>query len=375
MHNIFSLLTSVLLVLAFSADAQSPTQRVIPFQGRLTDRSGAAIPDGVRLVQFQIYSEATGGQTLWAGEVHRATINGGLVNVVLGTKNPLPRDRADQPDKSFFDQPLYLQITADANADNQITELDPPLLPRQTLAPVVFAQEAGSARTLQGYDWSVVFGTNSPAAGKISGSRISEGTVTASQLASSTITGSQLAPGSVGALQLAASSIQASHLTDGLVGLEKLAPRPVTNDAPRGGLARSLPVTTQKLAANTTAFEKIDNLTVTIETTGRPVLAFLSPSPGFPANGEPSGLYFIADPGASVGWFRLVRDDGVEEILRRFGSGAGGSQSVGYPDPLGLVLDLPPKGRHTYRLEWRFSGPTGGGYANIYNSVLVIVEL
>src|SRR4051812_48161842 len=70
------------------AQAQSP--RLLPFQGRLTDSTGAAIPDGPKLIQFQIFGESTGGTPQWAGEVHRATVNAGLVNVILGSKNSLP---------------------------------------------------------------------------------------------------------------------------------------------------------------------------------------------------------------------------------------------------------------------------------------------
>ncbi len=258
MNYLSSLFTCVWLAISFSARAQSQTQRLIPFQGRLTDRSGKAFPDGVRVVQFQVYSDAAGAQAAWAGEVHRVTVNNGLVNVVLGTKNPLPRDRANQPDKSFFDQPLYLQITPDANDDNQITEIDPPLLPRQALVPVIFAQDADSARKLQGYDWSVLFGTNSPALGKIAGSRILDGTVTASQIAPGTITGDRIAQG----------SILGMNLADGSVLPVKLAPRVVgVSEAFAGS------ITTAGISA-------VPGLSVTIPTTGRPVFVGLQGAPG-----------------------------------------------------------------------------------------------
>lgn len=35
--------------------------RVLPFQGRLTDASGASVPDGARVVQFKIYDAPVGG--------------------------------------------------------------------------------------------------------------------------------------------------------------------------------------------------------------------------------------------------------------------------------------------------------------------------
>ena len=188
MNNLFALCTCGLLLAGLPIRAQSQAARLLPFQGRLSDASGKPISDGARVVQFQIYSEPSGGNVLWAGEVHRATVNGGLVNVVLGTKNPLPRDRADQPDKSFFDQPLYLQITVDSNADNQITALDPPLLPRQAILPVVFVAESANARTLQGFDWSALFAGQSPVDGKIAGSRIAAGSIASEQIADASVT-------------------------------------------------------------------------------------------------------------------------------------------------------------------------------------------
>jgi len=86
--------------------AQSPAPKLLPFQGRLTDQTGVAVSNGVRLVQFKIYEVPTGGSPVWAGELHRTTVNGGLVNVRLGSKTPLNFD---------FDRQLYLEITVDVS--------------------------------------------------------------------------------------------------------------------------------------------------------------------------------------------------------------------------------------------------------------------
>src|SRR6266480_1572291 len=129
--------------------------KLLPFQGRLTDQNGVAVSNGVRLVQFKIYDAPTGGSPVWAGELHRTTVNGGLVNVMLGSKTPLTG--------VDFDKQLYLEITVDVSGptgtpDNSITAADPPMLPRQVLLPVVFAKEAADARLLDGYAWSPLFG-------------------------------------------------------------------------------------------------------------------------------------------------------------------------------------------------------------------------
>jgi len=87
--------------------AQSPAPRLLPFQGRLTDQNGNTFTNGVRLVQFKIYDAPSAGTAAWAGEIHRTTVNGGLVNVLLGTQTPFTG--------VDFDRTLYLAITVDVS--------------------------------------------------------------------------------------------------------------------------------------------------------------------------------------------------------------------------------------------------------------------
>lgn len=178
------------------------TPRLLPFQARLSDATGQPLADGARVVQFQVFGEPTGGTPLWAGEVHRATVNGGLVNVMLGSKNPLPNDRADDPSRSFFDAALYLQVTPDLNADHKITEADPPLLPRQAIVPVLFAREAAISRAV----------------------------------AERGITAPMIADAAVGTAELQDHSVSAAKLQDAAVGLAQLAPGVTNTLAPPGSI-------------------------------------------------------------------------------------------------------------------------------------------
>src|SRR5258708_17315513 len=109
----------------FAIADQAP--KLLPFQGRLSDASGATVSDGARLVQFKIYDAPVGGQAVWRGEVQKLTINGGMISTLLGTKANLS--------SVDFDRELYLELTVDANTDGQITAADPPLLPRQSIVP------------------------------------------------------------------------------------------------------------------------------------------------------------------------------------------------------------------------------------------------
>lgn len=181
-------LVATSLILAAAAHLHA-TSRVIPFQGRLTDPSGKPIADGARIVQFKIYDAPVGGRAAWNGEVHNLTVNAGLVSTLLGTRSALTG--------VDFNQDLYLEITIDANGDSQITLADPPLLPRQSILPAVFAAESADSRLLRGHDWTALFGTNNPATGTLLDSKIADNSITGSKLREATIPAAKLADGSV----------------------------------------------------------------------------------------------------------------------------------------------------------------------------------
>lgn len=142
---------------------------LLPFQGYLTEASGAPVADGARVVQFKMYDAPIGGRAVWSGEVHELSVNGGLVNTVLGSKTSL-----SQVD---FGSTVYLEITVDSDQDHQITSADPPLLPRQIILPAVFALQALNSNLLNGFDWEVLFGSAGPNGGRISGELISDGSL------------------------------------------------------------------------------------------------------------------------------------------------------------------------------------------------------
>lgn len=163
--------------------------RVLPFQGRLTDANGNALPDGSRVVQFKIYDAPVGGQAVWNGEVHNLTVNAGLVSTLLGTKATL--SNVD------FNRDLYLELTIDANGDGQISLFDPPLLPRQSVLPAVFAWESANTQLLAGYDWSPLFGTNNPAEGTLLASKIADSSLVTAKIQDGAITTSKIPNGAI----------------------------------------------------------------------------------------------------------------------------------------------------------------------------------
>jgi microcystin-dependent protein len=147
------------------------------------------------------------GAAVWPGEVHKLSVNDGLVNTILGTKTSL--------DDVDFSRTLYLEITVEADGDDQITAADPPLLPRQILLPSLFSVEAGDARKLNGFQWSDLMAGNSPnpITGKISGAKLVPGSVGVDQVASGTITEDKIGE----------SAVTNAKIADGTISIEKLA--------------------------------------------------------------------------------------------------------------------------------------------------------
>jgi microcystin-dependent protein len=217
---------SFALTLFFVANRQAQSS-LLPFQRRLTDATGVAVPDGAKVVEFKIYDAPTGGTVKWAGEVHKLSVNGGLINTMLGSKSSL--GGVD------FSAPRYLQITLDVNGDGLIRVADPPLLPRQSVVPAVFATEACNALDsdkLAGANWSAVLvdadgaAVNDPSAGFINGAKIWEGSIDGAKLAAGSVsggTGGSITDGSVTKEDLGTGVVASEEIEDGFIQAGDLA--------------------------------------------------------------------------------------------------------------------------------------------------------
>ncbi len=315
---------------------QSP--KLIPFQGRLTDQNGVAVSDGVRLVQFKIYDSPVGGQAVWNGEVQKLTVNGGLVSTVLGSKASLG--------SVDFNKSLYLELTIDANNDNQITAADPPMLPRQAILPAVFSKESANSRLLSGNDWGALFGTNDPVNGKLDGSRI----------ASNSITGSQIAVGAIGAHQIAQGGIQSSNLADSSVTSWKVASNSISPDhltlrtvgtnVPAGGIAIS--ASCGNFSSPTPSVPTaIPSFDLTLITRGNPVEI------GFVPDGDVNNIsYFLTLRNESPYLKLILLRDGNVIAQQDAYSGGSGVSSMDVPPGGFRFLDLNPSaGSHRYQVQ------------------------
>lgn len=118
-----------------STTSAKPTETVIlPYQGWVTDATGAPLEGNVDMV-FRIYSEPTGGTPLWE-EKHTAStgsavpVENGLFYLFLGTVNPIATDLL----KDY--QRLYLGLTT-GSGDEEVA--------RWPLAAVPYAIRAGGS--------------------------------------------------------------------------------------------------------------------------------------------------------------------------------------------------------------------------------------
>jgi len=109
------LAVAVLMVALFTlglspVNAASP--KTINYQGRLTDPSGAPVPDTFLFVDYRIYDAPTGGTVLWDSGLESIITKDGLFSAILGTSTIFPL-----PATVFSDTGRYLGITVGGDAE------------------------------------------------------------------------------------------------------------------------------------------------------------------------------------------------------------------------------------------------------------------
>ncbi len=401
-------LTTLVLATGLWPHVQAAPPRLLPFQGRLTDANGTPVADGAKVVQFKIYDAPTGGTAVWAGEVQKLTVNGGLVSTLLGSKASL--DAVD------FNRALYLEITVDANSDNQITAADPPLLPRQSILPAVYAVEAtamsivdGNGKRVGGAGWSaLVSNAANPdtSTWRIDGGKLLNQSVTQAQIANSAIGTTQLALGAVNQAQIANlavgtaqlsnqavanaqlatdavttakikdGEVQRQDLADGSVTFEKLGPRGSGNGTASLGQMSVLSVSQTFSTANTSI--NVGSAPTQITISGkRPVMVGLVPDTN---SDENIPARFEANSEGSFGCSMIVRGgrDGTTSLgasyIRTQDALNVSNRQVVIPPSSFWFLDLAPAaGGHNYQLQVYSDYPVPG--FKIVRSRLIAFEL
>ena len=193
---------AIILVLAAFAVSAADSQRLIPFQGRLTNQQGEPYTEGRYTIVFNLYDAPVGGTALWTERHESVGIVNGMVNVFLGSITDLSGQD--------FSKMRYLGITIDA--DGNANTPDPEMVPRQMIIPAFYAKDS---EKLQGADWSAILATGStdPRTGYISGARLADKGIATDKLADSGVTTEKIKDGNVTSAKIASQSILPSHLS------------------------------------------------------------------------------------------------------------------------------------------------------------------
>lgn len=191
-----------LVTLATLAACAADSQRLIPFQGRLTNQQGIPYTEGRYTIVFNLYDAPVGGTALWTERHESVGLINGMVNVFLGSITDLSGQD--------FSKMRYLGITIDA--DGNANTPDPEMVPRQMIIPAFYAKDS---EKLQGADWSAILATGStdPRTGYISGARLADKGIATDKLADSGVTTGKIKDGNVTSAKIASQSILPSHLS------------------------------------------------------------------------------------------------------------------------------------------------------------------
>lgn len=376
-----------------------PVPALINYQGQLTDATGASLPTADYTLTFSIHDAASGGNLVWgpqifdgrsgAGYGPKLPVVQGYFNVMLGPVDTANRSLAD----AFTAATRYVEIRVGSNS---------PIAPRQQILSAPFALMAGNAAKLSGYDWGSLLSTNDPVNAVLQGSKIAEAslpgskitdaslpaskiadnslpgakiaeaslpadkiiprsitlnqiadlTITAGQIADNTLPGSKLVPATLTSNQLSVGAVATTNLADGSVTLPKLAARVVGTTVPAGGIALS--ASSGSFSWNGTTWADVPNLSVTIETTGRPVWVCLVASTAASGEAYIRTYRSAVDYNEALAHFALIRDEGtvtIQNLEVHHGSGSG--KVIAVPPSSIAFIDFPSAGQHTYRLRVR----------------------
>ncbi len=162
--------------------------------------------------------------------------------------------------------------------------------------------------------------------------------------------------------------MHSSNLVDATVTQQKLAARPIGTNVGLGGVAISSVVASFDVSyvSGGSTYSNVSALTVTLVTSGRPVLVSLSP--GNPA--DDSKVYFnTSSPASPSGIVAFTR--GTNIVARHY-VGAGQVSTYWLPPASFWFIDMPPAGTNTFGVS---ISEQGGGHMVLNNLKLTAFEL
>ncbi|MCX6780169.1 MAG: hypothetical protein NT034_03250, partial [Candidatus Magasanikbacteria bacterium] len=127
------LLMTTMFTLTFFRAANADFNEQINYQGKLTDTSNSAVPDGNYNLQFQLCADSGCSSVLWTEtrtSTNKVAVTNGLFSVLLGSVNSLS--------SVDFSQSVYLEVSVGGTGSPSWETL----LPRKLLGAVPSAFEA-----------------------------------------------------------------------------------------------------------------------------------------------------------------------------------------------------------------------------------------
>ncbi len=97
---VFSVMLAAAIIMKEPASGQAPA--TMSYQGLLTTAGGTPVPTGLYKLQFDLFTDSTGGSSFWTEVDSGISVQRGSFSVVLGAVSALP---------DSFHRPLYLQVT------------------------------------------------------------------------------------------------------------------------------------------------------------------------------------------------------------------------------------------------------------------------
>lgn len=190
--------TLIALVAALTSPVATAAEpRLVPFQARLTDGTGANLT-GVYRITFVIYDEPTGGTALWSETHDTVSVVDGRLTVLLGSLSALddPDGNGNQDDAIQFNEARFVGIKVGSETNQE-------MVPRHQLVPAFHARSADRAGTA---DVALSLGF------LIQSSAIEPDSLGAGQIARNGVDSDEIALGAVGQSEIATGAVRGSEL-------------------------------------------------------------------------------------------------------------------------------------------------------------------
>jgi hypothetical protein len=197
--------------------------------------------------------------------------------------------------------------------------------------------------------------------------KIADSNVTTAKIADSNVTTAKIADSNVTTAKIADSNVTTAKIADSNVTTAKLADGSVTR-AKQAAVGQQISSGSGAGWGNaTTTYQDVTNLSVTITTTGRPVIVVLYGTPG-----EVDSFLVATGASAKIAKFRISRSGTSSADVMDIQVGPGGTQSMQMV-PSYVTIDPVGAGTYTYKLQGKAA--LAGGGASVNHCILAAFEL